>query len=112
MCSNYQNANRILWLIQFQSKPYFMLKESNQTLSGNDRFEGFCMDIIDEISKMLGFKYVFQIVGDLNYGNPNKETGEWNGMIRELLDGVRTHMSIFSYIIYIIAGILFIYTES
>lgn len=71
-----------------QSNPYFMLKESDQILTGNDRFEGFCFDIIDEISKMLGFNYVFKLVDDSKYGRPNAETGEWDGMIRELLDGV------------------------
>lgn len=65
-----------------------MLKESDQLLQGNDRFEGFCFDIIDEISKMLGFHYVFKLVDDNKYGSRNKDTGEWNGMIRELLDGV------------------------
>lgn len=65
-----------------------MIKESDQVLSGNDRFEGFVFDIIDEISKMLGFNYVFKLVDDSKYGSLNKETGEWNGMIRELLDGV------------------------
>ena len=58
-------------------------------LSGNDRFEGFVVDIIDEISKMLGFNYTFKIVDDNNYGNIEKTTGQFNGLIRELLDGVQ-----------------------
>jgi len=37
---------------------------------------------------MLGFNYTFQIVEDGNYGSLNKETGKWNGMIKELQDGV------------------------
>jgi len=65
-----------------------MLKESADMLAGNDRFEGFVADVIDEISKMLGFNYTFQIVEDGNYGSLNKETGKWNGMIKELQDGV------------------------
>lgn len=65
-----------------------MLKESDEVLTGNDQYEGFVFDIIDEISKMLGFNYVFKLVEDSRYGSPNKETGEWNGMIKELLDGV------------------------
>lgn len=65
-----------------------MMKESDQLLTGNDRYEGFVFDIIDEISKMLGFHYIFKLVDDSKYGNRNQETGEWNGMIRELLDGV------------------------
>ena len=65
-----------------------MLKESDQILTGNDRYEGFVFDIIDEISKMLGFHYIFKLVDDGRYGNRNQETGEWNGMIQELIDGV------------------------
>lgn len=64
------------------------MKESDQILKGNDQFEGFVFDIIDEISKMLGFHYKFKLVDDSNWGSLNKMTGEWNGMIRELLDGV------------------------
>lgn len=30
-----------------------MLKESVDMLTGNERFEGFVFDVIDEISKML-----------------------------------------------------------
>jgi hypothetical protein len=36
------------------------------------------------------FKYKFQIVGDGKYGNIDPATGEWNGMIRELQDQVRS----------------------
>ena len=71
-----------------QSQPYFMNKESKELLTGNDRFEGFVIDVIDEISQMLGFHYIFKVVDDGNYGSINRVTGEWNGMIRELLDGV------------------------
>ena len=66
-------------LFDLQSDPYFMLKESSKSLSGNDRFEGFVVDVIDEVSKLLGFNYILQVVGDSNYGSYNPETGEWNG---------------------------------
>lgn len=46
-----------------------MLKESAEILKGNDRFEGFVVDVIDEVSKLLGFKYVLQMVSDGNYGS-------------------------------------------
>lgn len=65
-----------------------MLKESSKMLAGNDRFEGFVVDVIDEVSKLSGFKYTLQIVADSNYGSLNPETGEWNGVIRELQDEV------------------------
>lgn len=58
------------------------------TYVGNDRFEGYSMDLIDEISKLLGFKYEFYIVADNAYGGYNKDTKKWNGLVKELLDHV------------------------
>lgn len=52
------------------------------------RYEGFCIDLIDEISKLLNFKYEFELVPDGNYGTYNKETKQWNGLIKRLLDRV------------------------
>lgn len=45
-----------------------MHKQSYETLKGNDRYEGFVVDIIDELSKLLGFKYILRTVSDNNYG--------------------------------------------
>ena len=35
------------------------------------------------------FNYTFKIVADEKYGKKNQETGEWNGMMGELLAQVR-----------------------
>lgn len=64
-----------------------MLKKSEETLHGNDRFEGFCVDLLHAMSEMINFKYEFHIVGDKMYGTTDKNN-EWDGMIREILDGV------------------------
>lgn len=65
-----------------------MLKETASTLSGNEQYEGFGIDIIDELSKRLGFNYVFRIQADGVYGSLNKETGEFNGMLKEIIEEV------------------------
>jgi hypothetical protein len=65
-----------------------MWKENKDDLQGNDRFQGFCIDLIKEISDILGFNYTFRLVKDGKYGSQDKTTKEWNGMIRELLDRV------------------------
>lgn len=62
-----------------------MLKDSSVELTGNDRFEGFGIDLIQELSYMLGFKYIFRLQDDGVYGNYNNDTKSWNGMIGELL---------------------------
>lgn len=33
--------------------PYTMLRDSESKLTGNDRFEGYIVDLVDAISKML-----------------------------------------------------------
>lgn len=66
-----------------------MLKDSSQELSGNERFEGFGIDLIHELSLMLGFSYVFRLQENGVYGSYNNVTKEWNGMIKELHERVR-----------------------
>lgn len=64
-------------------------KEEGVVYEGNDRYEGYSIDLIDAIAKHLGFKYIFEIVPDNAYGayNPKKKT--WNGLVKQLLDHVR-----------------------
>nr|QHN69171.1 ionotropic receptor 2 [Sirex noctilio] len=68
------------------TKPYGMLKESAATMAGNDRFEGFGIDIITRIADMLGFNYTFELQADNVYGSLNPVTKTWNGMIRKLMN--------------------------
>ncbi|XP_003706416.2 glutamate receptor ionotropic, kainate 2 isoform X2 [Megachile rotundata] len=69
--------------------PYVMEVTDSATrgiLIEQKRYEGFCIDLIEEISKLLKFKYEFELVPDGNYGSYVKETKQWNGLIRRLLD--------------------------
>ena len=63
-------------------------KETEDGPPNNDRYEGFCVDLLHDISEIVGFKYEINLVTDGKYGAPNKDNGEWNGMIRDLLDRV------------------------
>ena len=72
-----------------------MLKEASSKLSGNDRFEGFGIDLIHELSLMSGFNYTFHVQADKSSGNPDKN-GKWNGMIGEVLAGVSTNKCLFN----------------
>ena len=53
-----------LHAVHFQNPPYTMLVESHEKLNGNARFEGFAIDLADELSKLLGFNYTFKLVDD------------------------------------------------
>uniref|UniRef100_A0A803WG13 Glutamate receptor n=1 Tax=Ficedula albicollis TaxID=59894 RepID=A0A803WG13_FICAL len=65
--------------------PYVMYKKSDKPLYGNDRFEGYCLDLLKELSNILGFIYEVKLVSDGKYGAQN-DKGEWNGMVKELID--------------------------
>lgn len=71
-----------------QTKPYGMVKLSSNTLEGNDRYEGFGIDLIKELSEMSGFNYTFIIQEDFNSGYINETTKKWTGMIGEVINGV------------------------
>lgn len=58
-----------------------MLKLSSNTLKGNDRYEGFGIDLIKELSEMSGFNYTFIIQEDSNSGYKDDKTKKWSGMI-------------------------------
>lgn len=66
-----------------------MLKEPQGGLTGNDRFEGYSINLIDEIAKELNFKYEFTLTPDGKYGSYNRVTKKWDGLVKQLLDRVR-----------------------
>ncbi|KAI1287063.1 Glutamate receptor ionotropic, kainate 2 [Halotydeus destructor] len=70
--------------IPTNADPYVSLKENADRLTGNDRFEGYCVDLLEKISNILGFRFELYPVANNAYGTP--KNGQWNGMIRELLD--------------------------
>lgn len=66
-----------------------MLKKNWEMYEGNDQFEGYCVDLASEIAKHIGIKYKISIVPDGKYGARDPETKIWNGMVGELVYGVR-----------------------
>ena len=83
-----------------------MYRDSQKRLTGNDVFEGYAIDLIKEVAEILSktffdariwkeghfkilffaeFNYSFKWVDDHKYGKRNQESGEWNGMMGELL---------------------------
>lgn len=71
-----------------------MLKTPNN-LAGNERYEGFCIDLLKEIASMVGFEYRIELVPDNKYGVIDLETGEWNGIVRQLMDKVPNFIQIY-----------------
>ncbi|XP_070160018.1 glutamate receptor ionotropic, kainate 2 isoform X5 [Polyergus mexicanus] len=78
-------GNVTLIVITILEQPYVMLR-SEGNFSGNARYMGFCIDLLKEIARMVGFAYRIELVPDGKYGVYDYETGEWNGIVRQLMD--------------------------
>ena len=54
-------------------RPFVMpsKQKDGNPLVGNARFEGFCVDMLEHISELVGFNYVMELVPDNNYGAEN-----------------------------------------
>lgn len=76
-----------------QEKPYVMEKEDKDNRTGNDRYEGFCVDLMERIALKAGFNYTLVLVHDNQYGVPLDAVEgisgrAWTGMIGEVLSKV------------------------
>lgn len=63
-----------------------MVKEGNMT--GNERYEGFCIDLLNKIATQIGFHYSIRLVPDHMYGVYDTESKQWNGIVKELMERV------------------------
>ncbi|XP_063543877.1 glutamate receptor ionotropic, kainate 2 [Cydia strobilella] len=77
--------NVTLTIVTVEEKPYVMVKEG-WNLQGNARFEGFCIDLLARVAAQAGFAYRLRLVPDNMYGARDPDTGQWNGIVRELVD--------------------------
>lgn len=72
-----------------------MLKENmdpdSEVVDPNQMYEGYVVDLIEHISRMLDFEYELYLVHDGNFGS-KQPNGEWNGIMGEILCGVRTSL--------------------
>lgn len=64
----------------FQQHP-FIIKDPTAPRG----YKGYCIELIDEIAKLVKFDYEIHEVEDKKFGNMD-EKGEWNGIVRKLID--------------------------
>uniref|UniRef100_A0AAQ4QS84 Glutamate receptor n=1 Tax=Gasterosteus aculeatus aculeatus TaxID=481459 RepID=A0AAQ4QS84_GASAC len=70
-----------MWMCVFLDNKNYM------QMDGNDRYEGYCVDLASEIAKHVGIRYKLSVVPDGKYGARDPETKTWNGMVGELVYG-------------------------
>lgn len=65
-----------------------MLKDSTIELTGNDRYEGYAVDLIEALVPILGVNYEIIIQADENVGIYDNQTQTWDGMIGKIISGI------------------------
>ncbi|XP_038867784.1 glutamate receptor 1-like isoform X4 [Salvelinus namaycush] len=85
--SSYGLQNRTYIVTTILESPYVMLKKNHDQLSGNDKYEGYIVELAAEIAKHVGYHYKLKVVSDGKYGARDPETKMWNGMVGELVYG-------------------------
>ncbi|OCT70563.1 glutamate receptor KA2 S homeolog isoform X1 [Xenopus laevis] len=71
-----RQALKHLTVTTIMEQPFSMKTESGM--------EGFCIDLLSELSQSLGFNYTIREVKDGRYGAKDQD-GNWNGMVGEVL---------------------------
>uniref|UniRef100_A0A8C9TD14 Glutamate receptor n=1 Tax=Scleropages formosus TaxID=113540 RepID=A0A8C9TD14_SCLFO len=83
----YGLQNRTYIVTTILESPYVMLKKNHEQFVGNDKYEGYCVELAAEIAKHVGYNYKLEIVRDGKYGARDPDTKMWNGMVGELVYG-------------------------
>uniref|UniRef100_A0A3Q4BX24 Kainate-binding protein n=1 Tax=Mola mola TaxID=94237 RepID=A0A3Q4BX24_MOLML len=69
-----------------QTRDLILLHEDPYTMARGSELEGYCIDLLSQLSKKLGFRYKQHLVKDNRYGAMDT-SGNWNGMIGEIIRG-------------------------
>ncbi|EYB97032.1 hypothetical protein Y032_0143g2350, partial [Ancylostoma ceylanicum] len=79
--------NKTLKVSVYLEAPFVMQRQdANHELTGNDKYEGYCIDLLKKIARLTKFNYTIHEVKDKAYGI-REENGKWNGMVGELING-------------------------
>ncbi|KAM9510518.1 glutamate receptor ionotropic, kainate 5 [Guaruba guarouba] len=75
-------ANKTLIITTILENPYVMRVGG---AGGPERYEGFCVDMLQELAGLLKFRFHIKLVEDGLYGAP-EPNGSWTGMVGELIN--------------------------
>ena len=88
------------YVFLFQAPPFVMKKSSGSSDNGTEEYEGLSIDMLEYMRQELGFRYKISLAPDGVFGNKDRLTGKWNGVIREIIDRVsRSAGQLFSILV-------------
>lgn len=79
-------SGKTLRVLTAKKDPYTMLKQSVKDLVGNERYEGYVIDLVTELSKILNFEFELLIHPNNKYGSCTPNAG-CDGMLGRVTSG-------------------------
>merc|ERR1719318_212799 len=70
-----------------RGEPWLSLRQDHAAQAGNARYEGYLLDLVTLLAGKLSFDFTLSLVGDGKYGTYDENTGQWTGMIGEVMSG-------------------------
>ena len=86
--------NQTVTVVTIEEKPFITRRSSNTP--GKLLLAGYCIDFLERLREKLKFSYEIYLVPDGNYGSQDAISKEWNGMVKELIEG-RADMAVASF---------------
>ena len=84
--SNTYIKSSILLLYLLQQPPFIMKVPDDG--DGKVHWKGYCIDLVNALSDLMGFDFELYQAPDGQYGHMNEQM-EWDGAIKELIDQVK-----------------------
>ncbi|XP_071499997.1 glutamate receptor 4-like [Diadema antillarum] len=81
-----RDLNKTIIVTTVLESPFVMMKHPKESYTGNDRYEGYCVDLLAQINEHHKFKFEIRARNDSKYGAMDAN-GNWDGMILELIKG-------------------------
>lgn len=76
--STSEDTLRLIRVTTVMNDPFMMMANNSKELHGNDRYEGYIVDLMKEIAQLMRFRFEINLVKDKKYGNLNKVM-VWDG---------------------------------
>jgi len=80
----YQPKRRRLKIVAKVEEPFLLYDPNIKTGNRNEKFTGFCKDLLDRLATDLQFQYDLYLAPDKQYGKM-KDNTSWTGMVGELI---------------------------
>ena len=78
----------ILWFYLSASKDPPYLMRSGEDYQTNTKYEGFLVDMLDQLADVVGFQYEINMATDGIYGRYDNATQSWTGLVGKVIAGV------------------------